>query len=372
MNTILTAGLLIVGGLYCAWHLALYRHLLRRTRYPLGPEPSVWPYISVLVPARNEEGNIPVVLDSLLAQDYPAEHMEILIGNDRSTDGTSAVARRYADRYSHIKVIEITDDLPGQRGKQNVLAQLAHHADARTVYCLVTDADIRVPPSWARTLVRGFASAQTALVSGPTVVEGTGWFGRLQAQDWRYGLGTFQAYAEAGHPITAVGNNMAFRLSHYRAIGGYEAMPFSITEDFRLYQALSRAGYDCQFPFTPTLLNRSVPIRGLRQLLHQRKRWYKGGQEAPLLARGLYYVQAMAVIGWLLAGWWVSPIAWALSLLGKGLLDSLVVIFTSRKLKLPVQWAWLPVWELYFLISLLVLPLYFILPSRVVWKGRTY
>lgn len=53
------------------------------------------PMVSVVIPVRNEAENLPAVLDQLLAQDYPAEQMEILVADGMSDDGTPEVIRRY-------------------------------------------------------------------------------------------------------------------------------------------------------------------------------------------------------------------------------------------------------------------------------------
>ncbi|MDX2062563.1 MAG: glycosyltransferase [Bacteroidia bacterium] len=373
MTTALLGGTLAYLALYALVHFWLVVALARRrASTPVWGEGYPWPHVAVLVPARNEAHNLDRCLASLLALDYPPGKLTLWVGDDRSTDGTAECIRRYATRHAGVHYIAITTDLPGQRGKQNVLAQLAHHVPASTEFLLVTDADIAVPPTWAKALVSSFTTPSIALVSGPTVVEAPGWFARLQGLDWRYGVGAFQALAERGLPVTAVGNNMAYRHSHYRALGGYEALPFSITEDYRLFQAFRAAGYGCRFVFAPSVANRSAPIVGLRALLHQRKRWYKGGLEAPFHARAVYYLQAVGAllpIGLALGGHW----AWLGAFFAlKWLADGLLIATSARRLGLPVHGAWLVPWGVYFSLSLLVLPLYFILPWAVVWKGRRY
>src|SRR5262245_19839748 len=53
------------------------------------------PPVSIIVVAHNEAGRIGPRLQNLLAQDYPRERLEILVGADGCTDGTDAVARGY-------------------------------------------------------------------------------------------------------------------------------------------------------------------------------------------------------------------------------------------------------------------------------------
>ena len=49
------------------------------------------PVVSIIVAARNEEGNIGACLSALTAQDYDRSRLEIIIVDDRSTDGTADI-----------------------------------------------------------------------------------------------------------------------------------------------------------------------------------------------------------------------------------------------------------------------------------------
>ena len=96
------------------------------------------PLISVVIPARNEEGNIGNLLDSMVSQDYG--NIEILVINDQSTDRTGEILEEYRKKDSRIQVFS-TD--PGRQyhvnGKINALLQLIPHAKGE--YILATDAD---------------------------------------------------------------------------------------------------------------------------------------------------------------------------------------------------------------------------------------
>ncbi len=64
------------------------------------------PFVTVLVPCRNEERFIGLCLDSILANDYPKDRLEVLVIEGRSTDGTRAVVEEYAVRYPHLFLID--------------------------------------------------------------------------------------------------------------------------------------------------------------------------------------------------------------------------------------------------------------------------
>ena len=82
----------------------------------LPPNP---PFVSVLVPARNEESNIVRCLESLLAQNYP--NFEIIVANDRSTDKTEQIVREMAGRFPRLRLLNVNDLPEGWTGKTHAL-----------------------------------------------------------------------------------------------------------------------------------------------------------------------------------------------------------------------------------------------------------
>src|SRR4051812_10307571 len=85
-----------VAYVYAGYPLLLASGALGRRRPVRRATPAMWPRVSIVVPAHNEEANLAAKIENLLALDYPADRVEILIGNDGSTDRTDAVVRRYA------------------------------------------------------------------------------------------------------------------------------------------------------------------------------------------------------------------------------------------------------------------------------------
>lgn len=59
--------------------------------------------VSVIIPAYNAESTISETLQSVLAQDYPAEYVEIIVIDDGSTDHTNSVIEEFGDKVIHIK-----------------------------------------------------------------------------------------------------------------------------------------------------------------------------------------------------------------------------------------------------------------------------
>ena len=115
------------------------------------------PHVSVLIAAYNEASCIGQRIENLLAQDYPAEHLEILVGSDASTDGTDAIVQHYAARGVKLS--------RGERaGKAGVLARLVVMAKGEVL--VLTDANTEFEKDAIRQLVQPLRDPSVGLVCG--------------------------------------------------------------------------------------------------------------------------------------------------------------------------------------------------------------
>lgn len=104
------------------------------------------PSVSVVIPARNEAGSIGATLDSILSQDHP--DLEIVVVDDRSTDGTGRILDRRAAGDPRVRPIRL-DSLPdGWLGKVHALERGTGEAGGE--WLLFTDADVRLTPDAVR------------------------------------------------------------------------------------------------------------------------------------------------------------------------------------------------------------------------------
>lgn len=62
--------------------------------------------LSVIMPICNEEKYIAKCIDSILAQDYPQDDMEVILVDGMSTDGTRSIVQRYAQQYPFIRLVD--------------------------------------------------------------------------------------------------------------------------------------------------------------------------------------------------------------------------------------------------------------------------
>lgn len=64
------------------------------------------PFVTVIVPSRNEEKYISVCMDSLIENDYPKEKLEILVFDGISSDDTRKIILDYAEKFNNIQLFE--------------------------------------------------------------------------------------------------------------------------------------------------------------------------------------------------------------------------------------------------------------------------
>ncbi|HXF83479.1 MAG TPA: glycosyltransferase family 2 protein [bacterium] len=105
------------------------------------------PFVSVILVCRNEERHIGPCLDSLLANDYPADRREILVVDGMSTDSTRRIVEDYARRHAGIRLL----DNPGRTIPAAMNLGIAH---ARGEIILKMDAHSTCPPTYIGACVR--------------------------------------------------------------------------------------------------------------------------------------------------------------------------------------------------------------------------
>ena len=357
-------ALLFFGTFFGVYGWVLLRVLRPR---PALPPLAHYPHVSILVAARNEEATIERCLRALAGLAYPADRLEILIGDDASTDDTAAVVRRFIADKPQFRLLAIRHQLGTARGKSNALAHLCRAAT--TDYLLFTDADMALAPEWVQAMLAA-APAGVGVVTGITTAGG-GLFGRLQGLDWLFGLNLIRLLTDCGLPITAVGNNMLVSRAAYESIGGYEALAFSITEDLQLFTQIVAQGWHYRNLIDPRTLGISVPQPTVRHLLHQRKRWMKGTSRLPWQLVGLFgsYGAFYTVLGW--PG--LLPLGTVGALLvGKALCQVCFLVITLRQAGHREHLGVLLLYEGYLLAMSLVVLAYTLWPSGIQWKARRY
>lgn len=119
------------------------------------------PFVSVIMPIRNEADFIARSLGAVLAQDYPADRMEVLIADGMSADDTRAIVQQLAAQHPHLQARLI--DNPGRIVPTGFNAALA---EARGDVIVRVDGHTVVAPNYVRECVSALERSQADNVGG--------------------------------------------------------------------------------------------------------------------------------------------------------------------------------------------------------------
>ncbi len=328
-----------------------------------------YPNISILIAVRNEEDNIIDCLKSLELLDYPKDKIEILIGNDQSTDQTEQLITDFIQGKAYFKLINIFNQMGKAKAKANVLAHLFENSSHEIIF--VTDADIHVNANWIKSIVPYFNNHKIGIVSGTTVVNGKGFFTNMQSIDWLYFSGLLIAFDNLGLKSTAVGNNMAVIKKAYLATGGYQNLDFSVTEDLALFKAIKNKGYESINLLENDNLNQSKPQYSLMNFLHQRKRWLIGAQGLNFKWKVVFILMALFYPMLILLFFYNIKNAITIWIC-KVFLQFFISIIITLKLKKNLNVFYLILFEIYTFISTFIVSIFYALPIKMIWKNRKY
>jgi cellulose synthase/poly-beta-1,6-N-acetylglucosamine synthase-like glycosyltransferase len=265
--------LAIVAACYAALRVVLTLGLLRRP-----PRVQQQPSISIVVAARDEAESLRRLLPALLAQDYP--DYEVIIVDDRSSDATPALLSDWQERDPRLIAVRI-DELPeGRTPKMYALGEGI--ARSRGELLLLTDADCRVPSSWAAAMAAMFTPEVGAAIGYVDLYAAHGTLlEQLQAFDYFTMMAMTAGATQFGHPLGGAGANLAYRRAAYDQVGGFAAMPSgAVADDMLLVQrVLSQTDWRVTFCDDPRAFIATAAEPTLAQLIQQRTRWIAGGRE---------------------------------------------------------------------------------------------
>jgi cellulose synthase/poly-beta-1,6-N-acetylglucosamine synthase-like glycosyltransferase len=290
-------------GLHCALMAGLFLEWLRdravcRKKLLEGSAEKL-PRVSVIIPIHNESLRMEGLLKTLGLQNY--REAEFVFIDDRSSDDSAAMISGFVRRQPLARIVSLTEN-PGPNRKQFALGKGI--AVSSGEFILFTDADCEIPPDWIGAMVRRMADRQVGAAIGPLFKKFEGPGGR--------GMGFFHLYQCFEHAVRYMyltastglgaagggfGNNLILRRECLDAVGGYEKVPPSPTEDAALVARIrSCSDYKVR---AATGADVHVFTRGEKSweaLINQTLRWNNGGLFSPDLPTRLNFGFLMVTI----------------------------------------------------------------------------
>lgn len=233
------------------------------------------PFVSILIPARNEEHVIEATVRSLCGLQYRKNgkpNYEILVLDDGSTDQTPAICHRLEQELSQVRHVRRTGDRAG-KGKSAVLNEGLNMATGEII--AVFDADTRVEPNFLVKTVAYLYDPQVGGVQGRVRIYNPkqNILTAVQEDEFSVLAHLVQLAKDGIGGMTALGGNgQLSRRSALEAVGGWNEM--STTEDLDLTLRLLLKGFSVRYCPEAVLWQEAVPT--WNALLRQRVRWSEG------------------------------------------------------------------------------------------------
>ncbi len=250
MSVLILVGALSIVALFILLLIAQenYRHFPRLSTdagFAPGTEHATpTPFISVLVPARNEAAAIGATMRLLLAQSYPGG-FELIVLDDQSTDNTAALALAAGGGDPRLHLLAGAPLPVGWVGKPWACHQLAQAAQGDLL--LFTDADVAWQPGALAAVVAQQQATSAGLLSVWPTQQMQSWAERLVVPLMSYALLAYLPVAwvhDLPHKQAAAANGqcLLFTRAAYTACGGHAAVRARVLDDVLLAQRIKAAG----------------------------------------------------------------------------------------------------------------------------------
>ncbi len=221
--------------------------------------------ISIVIACRNEEKDLPQLLQALTNQTY--NDFELIIVNDHSSDSTQDILESNLAVFRDFKVLSATES-----GKKSAIAQGIQAANGELI--ITTDADCVFGQEWVETILNFYLKTNADLVICPVKMsENNTFFSKLQALEFTSLIASGAGMAGAGMPIMCNAANMAFtKKAWLESKNDLHNEEPSGDDVFLLLSIKNRKGR-ILFLKSPKAMAYTQPATSIKSFFIQRSRW---------------------------------------------------------------------------------------------------
>lgn len=237
-------------------------------KYPKILNNDFKPFISIMIPAHDEESVIENTICNILAMDY--ENFEVIVIDDRSSDNTAAVIKDIESKYDKVKaLIREKDAFPGKSAVLNDAFKIA-----KGEAILVFDADATVDSDFLSKLVPHLEPKDVGAVQARKVIRNKNVNLLTKCQNNEY---TMDAYLQVGRDsvkgaVELRGNGELIKRQAIEDIGGWNN--YTLVDDLDMSTRLHIKGWDVRFCSDAIVYEEGICY--LKPLYRQRRRWLEG------------------------------------------------------------------------------------------------
>ena len=273
MITIYSGIVLLLTGLYLVVLVYLIKGwaALRKPKVKANAA-TLSTKVTLLIAARNEEENITLTIEDILAQDFPKHLLEVIIVDDHSTDRTAEIISSYSSQG--IKLLQMNEAQKLNSYKKKAIAEAIKLSTSDLM--VATDADCRMGPKWLSSVVSYYETEQPVMISSPVAYfQEKSLFERLQTLEFSYLIGIGASFIGNGRASTCNGANFAYRKDVFYEVGGFAGIDDLASGDDELLLQKVAERYPGRIGFLKEreaiVYTHAKPT--LADFLQQRRRW---------------------------------------------------------------------------------------------------
>jgi cellulose synthase/poly-beta-1,6-N-acetylglucosamine synthase-like glycosyltransferase len=239
-------------------------------------------FISIIIPARNEEKNIGSCVQSIISQTFPSNNFEIIVVNDHSTDNTTNVVLSF--KQENIHLINLEDFTKAQvlnSYKKKSIETAMQFAKGELI--ITTDADCITPGKWLETLAAFYKEKSPVFVALPVVFKNAAnsdsffkrFFKNFQSLDFMMLQGITGASVYKRFHAMCNGANLAYQKKVFYEVNGFEGIDRLASGDDMLLMHKIQKRYPEKIMFlkSKNVIVETASAETFKDFINQRIRW---------------------------------------------------------------------------------------------------
>ena len=226
---------------------------------------------TIIVPFRNEEENLPKLLDSFSKLNYPSDLFEVILVDDSSKEKFQIPSRSFGTKF---QISQIDNIRVSNSPKKDAISTAMQHV--KTDWVITTDADCVVPKNWLLTFDNYIQENNVTMLAGAVSYSCENYFlHHFQQLDLTSLQGATIGSFGIKKAFMCNGANFAYTKSIFEKLNGFEGNNKIASGDdvFLLQKAANLFPNEVHYLKAKEAIVITKPTENWKSLFHQRVRW---------------------------------------------------------------------------------------------------
>ena len=327
--------------------------------------PAEFPFVSVIIAARNEEKHIRACLISLKNQVFPKDKFEVIVVDDHSTDNTPQIIKGEISSQENFYYTSLSNHA---FRKRNALIHGIKISKGEYIFQL--DGDCVANKFWLSELCSHLEN-DYAIVGGYTLIRfKKKLLEKFQALEYLYLLSICKTLSSRTKVFSLFGNNTAFKKDNYLRTEGYKGIHNEILEDYQLVRIFQKDRTNKGLLiYNKNSWVHTEPTDGYKNYFQQRRRWGSGILEVKIVGKFIFF--GFLILYTILAVYPFFSKIFYIFFLMRLVADFLIVFNSIRIFRQNRLILYFIFFHIHSILTTILAGMSLILSPTTKWKGRT-